>query len=362
MGLRLLAAALLAATAHGACQACMKYLDLTWGGRGPHACNDTWAAKQGYDACPPPETCDFALAQQGNDTCKHMYPAAAFGAFDSPKSGTARCQESGCCNSTRDSKEAKQYGNKTCPPQILSFEQGMYLERTCSENEDLCPEPADPEPAFELGARLAPDTVNSGRNWVDKHTYADANQVSRTLCFTGAGNYARQQAYCDLECKANQKTRKAVAKASGRDDDGYNEDCRGPWYCSKMEVCHLFHDKTVNDEDKKGPKRKCMTVRSCANHSQCFPTDSDQERMRISSNAFTIRPRKVDDGYSESKSALGTQIRDHGFTMQYGGMEHTTRCCVNRNNFRPTIDTPCNSGVRARLSLSVAVVALAWWR
>lgn len=363
MGLRLLAAALLAATAHGACQACMKYLDLTWGGRGPHACNDTWAAKQGYDACPPPETCDFALAQQGDDTCKHMYPAAAGGAEQfEPESGTARCQESGCCNSTRDSKEAKQYGNKTCPPQILSFEQGMYLERTCSENEDLCPQPADPEPAFELGARLAPDTVNSGRDWVDKHTYADANQVSRTLCFTGAGNYARQQAYCDLECKANQKTRKAVAKASGRDDDGYNEDCRGPWYCSKMEVCHLFHDKTVNDEDKKGPKRKCMTVRSCANHSQCFPTDSDQERMRISSNAFTIRPRKVDDGYSESKSALGTQIRDHGFTMQYGGMEHTTRCCVNRNNFRPTIDTPCNSGVRARLSLSVAVVALAWWR
>ena len=299
MGLRLLAAALLTATAHAACEVCMKYLDETWANRSKYPCNQTWAEAQGYD---------------------------------------------------------------DCSPQTLSFEQGMYLERTCSENEDLCPEPADPEPAFELGARLAPDTVNSGRNWVDKHTYADANQVSRTLCFTGAGNYARQQAYCDLECKANQKTRKAVAKASGRDDDGYNEDCRGPWYCSKMEVCHLFHDKTVNDEDKKGPKRKCMTVRSCANHSQCFPTDSDQERMRISSNAFTIRPRKVDDGYSESKSALGTQIRDHGFTMQYGGMEHTTRCCVNRKNFRPTIDTPCNSAAGRSWSLSVAVVALAWWR
>ena len=37
MGLRLLAAALLAATAHGACQACMKYLDETWAGRGQHA-------------------------------------------------------------------------------------------------------------------------------------------------------------------------------------------------------------------------------------------------------------------------------------------------------------------------------------
>ena len=83
--------------------------------------------------------------------------------------------------------------------------------------------------------------------------------------------------------------------------------------------------------------------------------------MRISSNAFTIRPRKVDDGYSESKSALGSQIRDHGFTMQYGGMEHTTRCCVNRKNFRPTIDTPCNSAAGRSWSLSVfAVLVLAW--
>ena len=356
MGLRLLAAALLTAAAHGACQACMKYLDLTWGGRGPYACNDTWAAEQGYDACLPPETCDYALAQQGDDTCK---PARCQEGDDTCR--PARCQASGCCNSSY-TKWGEQWGSETCPPQTLSFEQGDHLYITCSENEEKCPTPADPEPPFELGARLAPDTVNSGRDWVDKHTYADANMVSRTLCFTGAGNYARQQAYCDLECKANAKQRRAVAKASGRDDDGYNEDCRGPWYCSKMEVCHLFHDKTVNDEDEKGPKRKCMTVRSCANHSQCFPTDADQERMRISSNAFTIRPRKVEDGYSESKSALGTQIRDHGFTMQYGGMEHTTRCCVNRNNFRPTIDTPCNSAAGRSWSLSVAVVALAWWR
>ena len=146
MGLRLLAAALLAATAHGACEACMKYLDATWGGRGPYACNDTWAAAQGYDACPPPKTCDFALAQQGDDTCKQIYPADANGRF-TPESGTARCQESGCCNSTRDSKEAEQYGSDLCPPQILSFEQGIYLYATCSENEDLCPEP-DLAPGF----------------------------------------------------------------------------------------------------------------------------------------------------------------------------------------------------------------------
>ena len=317
MGLRLLAAALLTATAHGACQACMKYLDATW----RTACNETWANETGYDDCPPPA--------------------------------------SGCCDS--DDAECEQYGSDSCPPQTLSFEQGIWLETECAKDEVKCPAPADPEPPFELGARLAPDTVNSGRDWVDKHTYADANMVSRTLCFTGAGNYARQQAYCDLECKANAKQRRAVAKASGRDDDGYNEDCRGPWYCSKMEVCHLFHDKTVNDEDEKGPKRKCMTVRSCANHSQCFPSDADQERMRISSNVFTIGPRRVDDGYSASKSALASQIRDHGFTMQYGGMEHTTRCCVNRKNFRPTIDTPCNSAAGRSWSLSVfAVLVLAW--
>ena len=50
MGLRLVAAALLAATAHGACEACMKYLDATW----RTACNETWANEFGYDDCPPP--------------------------------------------------------------------------------------------------------------------------------------------------------------------------------------------------------------------------------------------------------------------------------------------------------------------
>ena len=113
----------------------------------------------------------------------------------------------------RDSKEAKQYGNKTCPPQILSFEQGMYLERTCRRTRICVRSP--PTPSRPLRWRAPwPDTVNSG-GLGRKHTYADANQVSRTLCFTGAGNYARQQAYCDLECKANAKTRKAAAKGAG---------------------------------------------------------------------------------------------------------------------------------------------------
>ena len=124
--LRLLTAALLARTAHGSCvdyytAQCMKYLDETWAGRGQHACNQTWAEAQGYGACPPPETCDFALAQQGDDTCK-----------------PARCQESGCCNSS-DIKWAEQYGSDSCPPQTLSWENGMYLYPMCLENiDDLC--------------------------------------------------------------------------------------------------------------------------------------------------------------------------------------------------------------------------------
>jgi hypothetical protein len=125
----------------------MKYLDETWAGRGQHACNQTWAEAQGYYACPPPETCDFALAQQGDDTCK-----------------PARCQESGCCNSTRDSKEAEQYGSDSCPPQILSFEQGIWLETACSENEDICPEP-------ELAPGFVVDDADSC--WTKRHEFVN---------------------------------------------------------------------------------------------------------------------------------------------------------------------------------------------
>ena len=156
---RLLTAALLARTADCSCaraeHVCGKYLDETWGGRGPYACNDTWAAEQGYDACPPPETCDFALAQQGDDTCK-----------------PARCQESGCCNSTRDSKEAEQYGSDLCPPQILSFEQGIYLYAACSENEDLCPEP-DLAPGF---------VADVNPCWTKRHEFVNWG-VSAGGCF-----------------------------------------------------------------------------------------------------------------------------------------------------------------------------------
>jgi hypothetical protein len=230
----------------------------------------------------------------------------------------------------------------------ISHGNSIFLYDKC--NADRCPVPGEPEPQFPLGARLAPDTVNADRSWVDKMTYADENLVSRTQCFTGAGNYARQQTYCDLECKESRDTRRAVAKASGRSDDGINEDCRGPWYCSKMEVCHLFSGKTVNDQDEDGPKRKCVTVRSCANHSQCFPNEADQERMRLDYPFFQYM----------TTSKLGTEIRDNGFKFRYGGMEHTTRCCVNRPNFRPTVDTPCNSAARARFFGVGALLVLAW--
>ena len=108
--LRLLTAALLTTTAQGSCPACMKYLDETW----RTACNQTWAEAKGYHNCPPPA--------------------------------------SGCCNSN-DAK-CEQYGSDSCPPQILSFEQGIWLEAACSENEDICPEP-------ELAPGFVVDNVDS---------------------------------------------------------------------------------------------------------------------------------------------------------------------------------------------------------
>ena len=117
--LRLLTAAFFTVTAH-CCPACMKYLDQTW----RTACNETWANAAGYGNCPSPE--------------------------------------SGCCNS--DDTKCERYGSDSCPPQTLSFEQGIWLEAACSDSEDLCPEP-------ELAPGFVVDNVDSC--WTKRHEFVN---------------------------------------------------------------------------------------------------------------------------------------------------------------------------------------------
>ena len=61
-------------------------------------------------------------------------------------------------------------------------------------------------------------------------------------------------------------------------------------------------------------------------------------------------------------SSMGSKIRDVGYRMFYGGMTYTTTCCVNRHNYRPGIDTPCNSAAaRSPFLFGVVGAAVGLW-
>ena len=195
---------------------------------------------------------------------------------------------------------------------------------------------------YEQGAMKAWDSVLDD-------DYEDPSKIVRTQCFTGSEQYQMGKTFCDLECLESNRNRKRVNEASGRDGTLLDaQGCEGPWYCSKMEVCQLYHQKNTNDQEK-GFHRNCMTIRSCANHSQCFPTPDDEARMNI----------QWFRNWDGDVRSLGSKIRDHGFKMFYGGMTYTTTCCVNRHNFRPGIDTPCNAAGATRPPLAVAAALAA---
>ena len=64
------------------------------------------------------------------------------------------------------------------------------------------------------------------------------------------------------------------------------------------------------------------------------------------------------DGWDGTMADLGSKIRDHGFKMFYGGMTFETTCCVNRHNYRPGIDTPCNAASATTVRGALAFAAL----
>ena len=185
--------------------------------------------------------------------------------------------------------------------------------------------------------------------WDDPHDddYSDDGATIRTQCYTGSDLYQTEKTFCDLECLDSYKGKRRVSRASGRDGAIDDVDCSGPWYCSKMEICQMYHQKNTNDQEQ-GFQRGCMTVRSCANHSQCFPTAQDQRNMNI----------QWYDGWDGTMADLGSRIRDHGFKMFYGGMTFETTCCVNRHNYRPGIDTPCNAASATTVRGALAFAAL----
>ncbi|KAJ1447249.1 hypothetical protein M885DRAFT_543505 [Pelagophyceae sp. CCMP2097] len=201
---------------------------------------------------------------------------------------------------------------------------------------------------FELGAYKTFRAADAGG--LDDDPIAALERRNPTQCFTGNDLYSNTKVYCDRQCLSSDRSRADVARQSGLRSAGDVDDaaeCEGPWYCSKMRVCHM-HKRTITGEEKGDTQeRDCIDVRSCANHTQCFPDANQSARMHI---AFNVTDANV--------------IEETGFKFKYGGMSFQTTCCVNPRNYRPGIDTPCNAALprmlRAWQPAAVAAAAVAW--
>lgn len=179
-----------------------------------------------------------------------------------------------------------------------------------------------PRPTFEFNNEKA--FKSSDVDDIDDNVLVVRSRKRATECFTGSEMYEDSRVFCDQLCRRYESGREDVSRQSGRGKNSRDEKelCNGPWYCSRTEICETFHNSDPDSD--RSSRKSCMVVRSCANHSHCFPNDMDASNMNIVFNR------------------TAQQIENDGFKAYYGGMSFTTTCCSNRENYRPGIDTPCN--------------------
>lgn len=172
-----------------------------------------------------------------------------------------------------------------------------------------------------------------------------------TQCFTGNEMYLSERTLCDRQCMADTEE---VASASGVGfagrDPGYRhlaEQCNGPWYCARTEICETFVNPTLLPSAAGPLRKKCTVVLGCANHSQCFPTPDQAAAMNVDFDD--------DDALIERASGEGSgnQARwvQKPFVMKYGGITIETTCCANHDKFEVGVDMPCNAAPRAASAL-----------
>ncbi len=145
----------------------------------------------------------------------------------------------------------------------------------------------------------------------------------RSECYSGTDEYMLRSVFCDAECLSDNKN---------------DPNCAGPWYCARTKVCEEFHDP--DNRDNVDPEnRKCAIIRSCANHSQCYPTVAEQKAMGIS-----------------TANADLSNLDDTPFKYEIAGFTVETTCCVNKKAYKHDVDIPCNAA--ARRGVGVVVVLL----
>ena len=147
----------------------------------------------------------------------------------------------------------------------------------------------------------------------------------RSECYSGTDEYMLRSVFCDAECLS---------------DDKNDPNCAGPWYCARTKVCEAFHGDLSGRDDVDPENRKCAIIRSCANHSQCYPTAAEQKAMGISTASSDL-----------------SNLDDTPFKYEIAGFTVETTCCVNKKAYKHDVDIPCNAAARRGVA-GAALVAL----
>ena len=109
--------------------------------------------------------------------------------------------------------------------------------------------------------------------------YTSNPMQSSAQCLHGNEMYLPARVLCDRQCMLDGA---AVARASGGTRAPPTpEECAGPWYCARTDVCELFRNPEHAPGADAGFDRRCTTIWGCANHSMCFPDEDAAAGMHI---------------------------------------------------------------------------------
>ena len=150
----------------------------------------------------------------------------------------------------------------------------------------------------------------------------------------------------------------AVAKASGGTRAPPTpEECAGPWYCARTDVCELFRNPEHAPGSDAGFDRRCTTIWGCANHSMCFPTEDAAAGMHIDFRKEDLAIKR------RSGDRPGHQARwvSDPMELRYGGFTVRTTCCANDHDFAVGVDMPCNGAARATAFVGLALLLWGLW-
>ena len=171
--------------------------------------------------------------------------------------------------------------------------------------------------------------------------YTSNPMQSSAQCLHGNEMYLPARVLCDRQCMLDGA---AVARASGGTRAPPTpEECAGPWYCARTDVCELFRNPEHAPGADAGFDRRCTTIWGCANHSMCFPDEDAAAGMHIDFRKEDLAIKR------RSGDRPGHQARwvSDPMELRYGGFTVRTTCCANDHDFEVGVDMPCNGAARA---------------